>query len=371
MSEIRPLEGGDMEAVAKLFLEILRDSATPPSPALTDYLRWHYFEMPGNDPEIRPLVHIGAGGAVTGFIGVNSLSLKHRARKLRGAICGTLMVKDHADNPLAGARLLKAVLAGPQDVTLSETASDVARRMWVNLRGVVLPQYSLEWVRILRPGSFLVDRAADRLNLLRFLAPFGRVLDRLAGWRGASGDLQWSGLREGWSGEGGACALEVDPATFSDLVEPLTEQFALRPDWAEGQLDAILSAAREKPSFGKLVLSTVNAPGGRPVGAFAYHVKPGCGARVLQILARPGKTGAVIDCLIGDAFRRGASALRGRTQPALLEAMLGRRIVFLNGSSTVVHSRDAEVIQSCRNGELFFNGLAGEAWNRMIGGSFD
>ena len=170
---------------------------------------------------------------------------------------------------------------------------------------------------------------------------------------------------------GGLVVREIDAAAFAALVEPLTAQFSLRPQWAPGQLDAILADARQKPAYGELVLCAVETRAGAPVGAFAYHVRPGRIARVLQVLARPGQAGPVLDGLIGDAFRRGAAALRGRTQPALLDGLLGRRVALINVGSTVVHSRDPALVEACRAGELFFNGLAGEHWNRMIGGTFD
>lgn len=371
MSQVRPFVAGDVAAVAALFQKIFLDPAVAPPPGLAAYIRALYLDTAPGKPEVPSLVHVGAVGAITGFIGVDTLTMRHGDRLLKAAICGSLMVENHDGDPMAGARLLKAFLAGPQDISLSETASDVSLRMWTSLRGVSLPQYSLDWVRILRPGSFMVNVAASRLRPARLLAPLGRGLDRLAGLYRRDDALHWSGMARERPAPGGLEVRQVDAAGFAALVEPLTEQFALRPQWADGQLAAALADAREKPSYGRQVLCAVEARGGRPIGAFAYHVKPGGIARVLQVLARPGQAGPVIDCLIGDAFRRGAAALRGRTQPALLEAMLGRRIAFVNVASTVVHARDAGLVEACRDGELFFNGLAGEHWNRMIGGAFD
>lgn len=371
MSEVRLLRPEDIGAVAALFQETFRDPAAPPPPALAAYLRRLYLAMPGCDAEIAPLVHVDAAGAITGFVGVNALPMRFGERKLRAAVCGSLMVRNRDSDPMAGARLLKAFLAGPQDLSLSETASEVSARMWTGLRGVALPQYSLDWVRLIRPGSFMLDVAAERLGTMRLLSPLARGLDRLARRRMGRGDLRWSGVPADWPVQGGLAVSPVDRVAFAALVEPLTAQFSLRPDWAEGQLDAVLADAETKPVFGEIVFAGVHARGGKPVGAFAYHVRPGRIARVLQVLALPGQAGAVIDCLIGDAAARGAAGLRGRTQPALLEAMLGRRIAFTHVASTVVHSRDAEIVRACRDGEIFLNGIAGEHWSRLIGGSFD
>ena len=52
---------------------------------------------------------------------------------LRAAICTTWMVDDHEADPFAGARLLKAVLSGPQDLSFSETSNDLSTAMWRSL----------------------------------------------------------------------------------------------------------------------------------------------------------------------------------------------------------------------------------------------
>lgn len=371
MSQIRPLAAADIEAVAKLFQTVFRNASGTAPASLAAYLRWLYLEMPGYDPEIGPLLHVNGAGEITGFIGVNALQMRHGDRKLRAAICGSLMVRDHEADPIAGARLMRAFLAGPQDISLSETASDVSVRMWTGLRGIVLPQYSLDWVRIIRPAAFAVEMAASRVKAARLFASLVPGLDHLALRRVRPGQLNWTAVSGAQTPPANLVMVEIDASAFAALVEPLTAQFSLRPDWADGQLEAILADAAQKPGYGELYFARVDAKGGRSIGAVACYIRPGRIAQMLQILARPGQEGAVIDCLVSEAARRGAAGLRGRTQPALLDAMLGRRISFTHLASTVAHSRDEELLRACRDGELFFNGVAGENWSRLIGGSFE
>ncbi|MDK1377407.1 MULTISPECIES: hypothetical protein [unclassified Sinorhizobium] len=370
MSDIRPLEAADMPAVAGLFQRVFRNGKTTP-PTFIDYLRQLYLESPGCDPEISPLVYVNGGGRISGFVGVNALPMTFNGRRLRAAICGSLMVEGYESDPLAGARLLKAFLAGPQDLSFSETASEVSTQMWTKLRGIALPQYSLEWIRVIRPSAFALDLVAGRIRPARLLSPLARSVDHLYRNRMDRGRLRWSGLAESPPARGALQVSDIDRHAFAALFERLTAQFALRPDWAPGQLDHVLADAVEKPEFGEPVFAAVTARGGMPVGAFFYHVRPGAIARVLQVLAAPGQAGPVIDCLIDHAAARGIAGLRGRTQPALLEAMLGRRIAFVHAASTVVHSRDEELVSAFRNAQGFMNGLAGEQWNRVFGGRFD
>jgi hypothetical protein len=370
MSDIRPLLAEDIPAVAGLFQKIFRNSDRAPPPALIDYLRQLYLEAPGCDPEISPLVHVNDGGRISGFVGVNALPMTYKGRRLRAAICGSLMVEGHESDPMAGARLLKAFLAGPQDLSFSETASEVSTQMWTRLRGIVLPQYSLDWVRVVRPASFALDLIASRLGPTRALSPLARAFDRRYCGKMGRGELRWSGVPQAAGTPGPLQVIDIDRHDFAALFAPLTKQFAVQPAWSEAQLDHILDDAERKPVYGEAVFAAVKTRSGAPVGAFFYHLRPGGIARVLQLLALPGQSGAIINCLIDHAAARGAAALRGRTQPALLEAMMGRRIGFVHAASTVVHARNEELVDAFRHSQGFINGLAGEHWSRLIGGSF-
>ncbi|AFL50050.1 hypothetical protein ABIE78_004157 [Sinorhizobium fredii] len=371
MSDIRPLTTADIPAVAGLFQKIFRNGDRAPPPALVDYLRHLYLQAPGYDPEIAPLVHVNDSGRISGFVGVNTLPMSYKGRRVRAAICGALMVEGRESDPMAGARLLKAFLAGPQDLSFSETASEVSTQMWTRLRGIVLPQYSLDWVRVLRPASFALDLVSRRIGPARALRPLASAFDERFRGKMGRGDLRWSAVPKEASLPATLQVADIDAGSFAELFAPLIRQFAVQPAWAEVQFDHILEDAIDKPEFGEPHFAAVKTRNGAPIGAFFYHLRQGGTARVLQLLALPGQAGPVLDCLIDHAATRGAAALCGRTQPALLEAMMGRRIGFVHAASTVVHSRDEELVDAFRHGQGFVNGLAGEHWSRLIGGSFD
>jgi hypothetical protein len=371
MSLIRALTTEDIPAVAALFQRIFRETGTPAPGELQAYLGSHYLDAPVCDPAIPSLVHQSGEGELTGFIGAHALPMRLGERRLRAAICSSIMVKRDASDPTAGARLLRRFLAGPQDLSFSETASPVSAQMWTGLRGVVLPQYSLDWIRVIRPAAFLADLASRRHRALRLLGPLARAVDRRLRGRMRSDALHWSGVPLQWQVKGGVKIVETDQAGFMALLEPLTRQFALRPDWSAEQLPHILAEASRKPGYGEAVFASAHASSGALIGAFIYHSSPGGMGRVLQLLALPGQAGTVVDALIGHAARRGDAGLRGRTQPALLAAMLGRRIAFMQPAATVVHSHDPALVDPFLSSQGFFNGLAGEHWSRLAGGHFD
>lgn len=371
MSTIRFLEERDLPVVAGMMHRVLRKGRGEPPAALEGYMRSFYLEGPGCGDDLRSLVHVNDSDTVSGFLGVHVLPMIHGDRRLRGAIASSLMVEKGNHDPMAGARLMKAFVNGPQDLSFSETANRTSTQMWTRLRAVPMPQYSLDWVRIIRPSSFAIGMASKRIRLAGILKPVASAVDRFYRKRLPAGQVQWASTPAGGLSLPGMRVSEIDRDSFSKLLEPLTTHFALRPRWAEMPLDHMLQDAACKPDQGTLVLASVTAPNGAPVGAFAYYPQKGSMARVMQVLARQGQEGAVIDCLTDHAAARGVAALRGRSQPALMTAMLTRRIAFLPATNTIVHSRDPVLLEAMLGGQAFLNGLAGEEWSRLIGGRFD
>lgn len=345
---------------------MLRKTGEPATADLDRYLGRLFLDGPNRDPEIVSHVHLREDEAVNGFIGVLPMPMTVSGRQVRGAVCGTLMVEDHAEDPFAGARLMRAFLGGPQDLSLTETANDISTAMWRKLRGVVLPDHSLEWVRIIRPAGFLAALAASAFGPARVLSPLARPVDALARRRPSA----WSHLATAVP-DGTAATADADDGETADLLEALTENFVAKPSWRREGLVRMVAEARRKVNHGTMVRRKVLGRDGRTLGLYLYHGDPGRIGRVLQILFRPGQAGAVIDSMLADAAGRGLVALRGRTMPALLEAMLGRRCFFVHASSSIVHARDPALLEPFVSGKAFFNGFAGESWSRLIGDRFD
>src|ERR1051326_6614675 len=119
---------------AGLFQRTFRNARRATPASLTAYLRELYFEHPWRDLALVSKVFV-ADGAVRGFIGILPLRLSFRGRTLRAAVAVSLMVENPQANPLAGARLFRAYLSGPQDASLSDSANPVSRGMWERLGG--------------------------------------------------------------------------------------------------------------------------------------------------------------------------------------------------------------------------------------------
>lgn len=363
---VRNLREDDLPSVARLFQIILRKTCDPATPALESYLRHLFLDAPDHDPEIASHVHIRNDGTVNGFIGALPMPMTVSGRSVRTALCGSMMVENHAEDPFAGARLMRAFLAGPQEISLTETANDISTTMWRKLRGTVLPDHSLEWLRIIRPAGFVAEMAASAVSAARMLKPLAGPVDALMRRR----ESGWSHLAARIP-EGTPASVDVDDDETVELFQSLTTTFSARPEWRAESLARMISESRRKANYGAMVRRKVTSRDGRPLGMFLYYGDPGRIGRVVQVLFQPGHAGVVLDSMLAHANERAMVALRGRTLPALLEAMLGRRFMFLHASSSIAHARDATLLEPFVAGKAFFNGFAGESWTRLIGDRFD
>ncbi|PZO80093.1 MAG: hypothetical protein DI629_07710 [Mesorhizobium amorphae] len=352
-----------------MFGRILRKSSGPTPPGLQSYLSDLFLDGPTADPDLPSLVHVREDGSVSGFIGVLPMALEHEGAPVRGALCCSMMVDRPEEDPFAGARLLRGFMAGPQDISLTETANDISTTMWRKMRGLVLNDYSLEWLRVIRPAGFAAALAATRFGPARLLAPLARPFDRfLGGRRGA--DPRWTHPDAGAKGR----VLKVEDAsesTVAELLPRLTAHYPMRPRWDGDTLSRMLVHARVKRRYGGLAQQVVSSPGGQPLGLFVYYGDPGGIGRAVQVVAVPGQEGAVIDAMVNHAAERGLVAIRGRSQPNLLNVMLGRRFIFVHASSSIATARDPRLLEPFTAGKAFFNGFAGESWTRLMGDEFD
>ena len=126
-----------------------------------------------------------ADGKVIGFIGVLPVHMSFRGRKLRAAVPSSIMVDDPQKHPLAGAKLMRAFLNGPQDLSFSEPISPLAQTMWEKAGGETAPSESMEWLRILRPAGLALAFAAGPVPMLGAFRPLARLIDRSMERRGS------------------------------------------------------------------------------------------------------------------------------------------------------------------------------------------
>jgi hypothetical protein len=364
LSEIRACSREDIPAVAALFQRKFRDGDAAPPASLESALATVHFDHPRYDPEIAPRVHVNDAGRVTGFIGVFPGRFVYRGRDLRAAIAGSLMVEDPASEPMAGARLVRSVAKGPQDLSISETSNAVSQGLWRRLGGTIVAPMSLDWFRIFQPGRAALAALAETLPTATMLGPFVGAGDRLAR-RWASRYLD--------SPAADAALLPdshvADEAVAAAILE-LAAETELRPRWTQDELQWLLRQAATKERFGPLNRGVLRDRNGALAGCYLYHGRAGGIGRVLNLLARPNALDSVVGWLMREAADRGLAALRGRSNPELLGALIGRKCLFAQRGAMTLHSSDRELARVAESGAALITGLAGESWSPLIGHEF-
>ncbi len=362
---IRECRSADMRGVAALFQKTFRDPRRSAPDTLATYLHDLFLDHPSSEPDISSRVCTGTQGDIAGFIGILPARMTLGGRPIRAAIAGSLMVDNPAGNPLAGARLLRFFLGGPQDLSISESANPVSLQMWEWLGHKPVVAYSIDWVRILRPFGFTVAALAERRRQAALLAPVASVADRLVD------RVTRNRLHPDIAGGGRIDDADVGDDELIAHIPGLTEQYALRPLWDDGALRWILTHAARKRRHGATFKRMVYDRHGQPLGAYIYYGRPRGIAWVLHVLSRPDAAAVVVDNLLGHAFRQGCVAVRGRSHPGITDVLMRRKAFFVYRSSLVAHSSNPEIMSAIRSENAMITGLAGEAWARIIGDTFD
>ncbi|MDM7852878.1 hypothetical protein [Pseudochrobactrum kiredjianiae] len=366
MSKIRFLTNADMPDVIRLFQKIFQKSSKQPSPALKAYLQHLYIGLAGETAPASKVL-LNEQGAICGFIGVHYFDYLHGTQLLKAAMVGSLMVDNHEQDPLGGAKLMRSLLDDNYDLILTETASETTAAMWKKLNAVQFTNYSLDWLRIISPLKFAVETAGSKLGLLKLFLPVAGFIDQRKRNAMPHNSLRWSGTPQNWTAGQTLQCQQIDMAEFTALYHQFSADFASRPQWQEQQFTARLQDALQKPDYGQPFMVKAATKTGKTVGLFLYHLRNGGTARVLELLSHPKAASQTIDALIHHAAQNGAVAIRGRTQPLMMEAMLGKRIAFTHLASTMVWAKDPAMLANFETGRAQLNGIAGEHWSCLSG----
>lgn len=364
---IRPMELGDLDAVTELYERVVR-SGTAPSAKLRSWFERMLFDHPWVDLEIPSLVALDDRGGLDGFLASHVRRLRIDGRQGRLACSGQLVSDPEARRRAAGALLLKAYLDGPQDLTITDGATETVRVMWERLGGELAHPQSIEWWRPLRPGTLAASlwaRHRGRARPARAVAAVARAADtaaRLPAARRLAG-VASVGTRPA---AGERHAARADPLTPDEVVAELPNLAArlrLYPDYDHaftGWLLEELASTRER---GELQAHLVRDADGRALGWFVYFLITGGPSPVVSVVAPDEpSSGAVLDALFEDARARGAAAVHGRLEPRLVAPAAARGCLLRYAGQTLVHARDPGLAALAMSRHALLTRLEGEWW---------
>ncbi len=326
MTEIRAMREDELPAVADLL-----DSLLPEWGGDSAFLEATVLKHPWAESELSSLVAVDDDGVVIGFIGAQARRLRFGERELRGVCCSHLVVAPDRRAGAAGALLLGRLLAGPQDLTWSDTASERVARMWRTFGGQFDHARACDWMLVLRPGGWiwsLVAAAAQRRRIGRDLVPVEafpiHVVTRRARTK-ADPDVR------GEQASAAQVVAELPPIMGRSRLWVAHDQTHLEHQFA-------LIARR----FGELVCRLVRRRD-RTIGWYAYVPSRTIASRVLHIAAKEREVEAVLADLLVDAGTRGARVVAGRLEPHLDRPLRSRWPVIGLAREPVFHARDPEI----------------------------
>ena len=150
MTPIRPLLPDDLDAVTALYEAVARSGSRNPAPGIREQFERTVLANPQADEEMPSLVYDDPAAGIVGFLGSHPRRLTFGERTLRMACSGQL-VADPAASPGVGALLLRKYMSGPQDLTITDGATETVHGMWTSLGGKASSLASMGWTACSRP----------------------------------------------------------------------------------------------------------------------------------------------------------------------------------------------------------------------------
>lgn len=355
MSRIRSLDHDDLPQVVDLYRTHLAVPNVADEVELRAAFEQVFLGHPLSDPAIPSLVFEGSDGQILGFIG----SLVHRTRfaqrSVRLACSSSLVVAPSARQFGAGGLLLRKYLAGPQDLTMTDTAGRATEQMWKRLGGSKYDLGSITWIHLIRPMRAVAGLALWRRGKherLSLASPFCMPLDALYSRAGAT------------SGPGDAAAYTEEPLSPQLLIDHQLigpEQYVLRPEYDAESLGLLFEQIGRSRSNGQLVKKLVRDGHGKPVGWYIASLLPSGIFRVLGLAAAQGKEQPVFHHVLRRAAELDAAAVAGRVEPWLLE-LFPRRMMMFSHVRFLFHTRDDAIADAVRSGNALLTGLESDIW---------
>lgn len=354
---VRPLEEEDVAQIADLHLRVIRGVGGPSPASFREYLSEIFLKHPWYDEAFPSLVYQETGGKIVGCMGVMPRPMSFDGQKVIAASSHSFMVEPESRATLAGVKLVKRFLSGPQDLSMTQ-GNTMTQKICEKFGGSTFFLYSLCWTRPLWPSryalSFLGRRGLPD-SWAWALRPFCRLADAVTPLvQQDPFRLRVPNLK----------SEELDAGTLCSCFGEVTKDRQLRPEYDGGSsqwLLKMLAENRYRRSLEKVVVRNADE---ETVGWYLYYRTRGGIGEVVQIGAKENYVEGVLDHLFYHAKQYGVVAVSGQVDPAFFQALSSKHCLFHQDGRSwmLVHSRHPKVLQAIHRGDAFLTRLEGDWW---------
>jgi hypothetical protein len=353
--QIRPFRREDISAVAEIHHEVFA-LADRMSASMLDRYRVYFDEVflkpVAGREDLGSLVY-EEEGRITGFIGS---APRHMIMNGRPAIArvSTQFVVHPRSRGVAGVKLLKAFFAGPQDFAIADESNSTARILWMGLGGATCGIPSILWNYPLRPWSFglyaLGQYRRTTRRLGRVAMPVAQTLDAI------TARVRLNPFAVSPPASTGAT---MDADALGACLSGMADK-SLRPCYDSRSLSWVLARAAGARTNSGIEAVAVRSDKGQIIGWYVCSISTEGICEVLQFHAAKGSTERVFGHLLHHAAQSGATAVAGRLDYGLMEAVSGCRCLMHSGPWVLVQSPNPEIVRAFERGDAFFSRLEGE-----------
>jgi len=362
MGRVRPFFEDDITQVAELYAKTFLQGRAPygsvPSTIVKAYFDRIFFHNPwrDQDQQLSSLVYEEDDGKIVGFQGVTPRRMIMKGQLVRVALSLHLMVEPGSRSTLAGVKLLKKLFSGPQDLSITDGANDLGRKLWEGVGGTTALLYSVNWTRLLRPSQYAMHLLGRKNRFLSSLSaasrPLGYTVDSLASW------IMPHRFRYPSPPDLGG---KLDEATFLECFSQFADFESLSPQYdllCLKWLFAQASRARELGFFQKVAVRNER---GKTIGWYLYYLNSGGISEVVHIAARNNSISEVLDHLFYHAWSNGSLAVSGRLEPRFMQELAERDCLLNCGRPWVlVHSNNPQLLRAIHRGDALMARIDGE-----------
>jgi hypothetical protein len=357
MSEIRAMLREEIPQVAELYRFVDKSDWRIPPEELPTWLDRTLFGHPWVDPEIPSLVYVDNSGEILGFVGSHVRRMRFEGQPIRMTAGGPLIAHPKVRNLGVGARLLRSLFTGPQDLTITDGASDEIRQIF-ELVGGQMMHPSMVWARVFRPVSYVGNRLMHANAIVRErVKPWARrVLPLL--------DVPASHANRYFAPPSHAGTVDelLTPELVLENMSLVTRSLRLAPDYDQPMLEWLFAELGHNRTWGAPQRRLVRDGSGRVLGWYVYYALKDEGCQLLQLAARERHEGAVLDNLFAHAIAHGGAAVQGRVEGRIVAELAHRGALFRFSPRSLIYSRDANLLGAVTSGHALLTRLEGEWW---------